>query len=315
METTPLPDDQNLHGDIFEWRLDDGADNILNSLVATTQAEMEMHATARVALLNVLLADPTVDELYWRWMHATPFGRAVYEYIEHLSRTAEATGFASAGELLRNLTNAVDSTITIQARDEADAARIARELQVGVAEASRLLDQIIEACKQLEPEPLVDESVGLVWDEWQLPWPWLALELVDCWMMRMYNIAFNTGSVLEIWVESNEAERPSPAIEFHFEATPDEAISATFHRFLREAIEAVMKPLERAASPLPRGRLTDEAIAARYVGWWYRKTVLKESVRSIADKEDGKRALVRYGIRQAERWLSVSNCVWRDDAA
>jgi hypothetical protein len=315
IEVTRLPDGEDLGASVVDWSFDDGAGNLLDSLAASSQAELEMHVTARAALLNLLSVDPTVDELHWRWMHATSFGRAIYEFIEHLGRTAEATGFANAGELLGVLRGAVDGCITVRAEDEAVADRISRSLSAGAAEAGRLLNKVIHAIKELEPDPLAEEAIGLVRDEWQLPLPWLAMDLLRCWMVRMWNIAFGTSSVVELWVEPDGWDAPAPTVDFRFEATPGETTAEAFVRFWREAIDAVMKPLQAAAAPLPRGRLTDDAIAERYVEWWYRRRVLKESVRSIADKIDGKRSLVRYGIAQVERWLSVANCVWKDDQA
>lgn len=316
MATTPPPGDQDPDASTDDWDFGGDADGLLDSLAAATEAEMEMHLTARVALLNLLQVDPAVDELHWRWMHSTAFGRAVYEFVEHLGRTAEAVGLPNAWELLMLLKGASeDGTITVQAADEADAERIARVFDGAVVEANRLLDDLIAASTNLDLTPLADDAIALVRDTWRLPWPWVADDLLRSWALRMVQIAFGTQIIVDYWVESDGSARPAPAIDFRFETGEGETVADAFLRFGRQMLDAVLGPLEAAAAPLPRGRVTDARVAQRFVEWWYRRKVLEESIRSIADKDDGKRAHVRYGIAQAERWLSVSNCVWKDDDA
>jgi hypothetical protein len=298
-----------------EWRLDE-AHGFLNELAGSTEAEMWMHAVARAALLNLLVSDPTVDQLFWRWMHMTRFGRAVYELVEQFGRCAEAFGMGNAYEFTRFRKNTpADGMITIQAADASEADRISDSLSASVAEVDRLLDELIESSNDLDPTQLADEAVILVRDEWKLPWPWLANELIHAWFLIMHNCAFGARSTINYWIESDELQRPAPAIDFHFMTKPAETISDSYQRFLNELSQRVIVPFQVAAAPLPRGRVTDELVAARYVEWWYRKNILRESIRSIADKDDGKRSLVRYGIRQAKRWLSVANCAWKEQDA
>jgi hypothetical protein len=288
----------------------------LNALHASTEAEHHMHALARVALLNLLSTDPTVVRRHSKWMHATRHGRAVFEFVEQFGRCAETLGLENAGAFMQLVKSApADGMVTIQAEDESDAEHISKTINAQVARANELFDEVVESSGCFESEFITDEAITLVRDEWKLPWPWVANELVRLWILRMHSLTYGIRFTQVCWAESDPLDRPAPSAEFTFASKPDETIRQALERFLRETKTTIVHPFVEASAPLPKGTKTREAIAVRYVEWWYRKNILAESIRSIAGKDDDKRALVRRGIRRAELWLNVSNCVWKDQAA
>ncbi len=82
------------------WEINDEASRVLNSLNAETLSEQQMHACARVALLNLLASDNTIDHIHWTRMHTTEFGRAIFNFVEQLDQCAKTLKLENAGAFL-----------------------------------------------------------------------------------------------------------------------------------------------------------------------------------------------------------------------
>ncbi len=294
-----------------EW--EDDIPPVAGGLIGETLADLEMHAEARAVLLNLLVRDPTVTSLFDRWIDATPVGRLACQLGEHLHLTACTAGFPTVHDLMKALDSVTNDILTIplDVADEAEAARVAQTVRDLLAEGENLFDAYVTAVGDLETTPLFDEVAVLVRDEWRLPWPWLAWELLRFWLNWLSSAPFGKRHVVNFWTEPNDLGQPGPTITFA--TRPGESIVDAMQR----AIDEVFTPLEEAAqaAQLPTGRRTNPEIVQRYTEWWYRHRILGDSMRTIAEKDEGKRKLVRHGIGQAERWLGIVNATWKDEAA
>ncbi|MDP9368576.1 MAG: hypothetical protein M3Q03_09935 [Chloroflexota bacterium] len=307
-----MPDLPDGNVDLDEEWMED-IPRVAGGLIGETRADLQMHAKARAALLNLLLLDPTVTAVFDRWTDATSIGRLARRLEEHLKRIASTAGFANGQELMRAVKAAGGDTFTVRftVADQAEADRVSRPLSDLVREADELLDALLAALPGFDAAPLFEEAVALVRDGWRVPWPWLAWELVRCWTLWLSSAPFGRTSVVNFWAEPNDLGQPAPTITF---ATKT---GESLGDAMRRALDEVFAPLEAAAqaAQLPTGRRTNPEIVQRYTEWWYRHRIRGESVRSIAGKDEGKRKLVRHGIAQAERWLGIVNSTWKDAAA
>ncbi len=82
--------------------------------------------------------------------------------------------------LLAALRDATDGTFTLplDMADDVGAERVFRSVQGLLEEAADLFGSLAAAKAGFDAEPLSVEAVALVRDEWKLPWPRLAWELV-----------------------------------------------------------------------------------------------------------------------------------------
>jgi hypothetical protein len=276
-----------------------------DGLHGATEAEHAMHAIARAALMKLLLTDPMVINLFDRWNRETRLGCLATALANHMDKTAQLAGLASRRVL------AEESTLhlKVEADTVTEADTMLCEIERGIDETERLAEELLEALDDRSVPPF-DDVVDLVRDIWGLRWPWIAAELYRAWLLSIGGTVFCQHFEITYHAHVFGWDRPAPEIDVRFATRQGETIADASERFLREIQTAVIVPLKEAAAPLPRGRLTDQETAERYVGWWYRQKIRRESIRSIADKQDDRRRLVRHGIAQAERWLAVSNRVW-----
>ncbi len=286
--------------------------SVASSLIGASLAELQMHGEARAALLKLLLADPTVGALFDRWTLETQVGQLTLALRDHLARTAQTAGFPHVQALLAALRDATDGTVTLtlDVVDGAEAKRVFRTAGELLEEAADLSGALTAAKAGFDAEPLSVEAVALVRDEWKLPWPWLAWELVRWWLGWLEGAPFGLRQEVQFRTESTGWEHPAPALAFR--TTPGESIEDA----LRRCHDEVVAPLEAAAAAarLPNGRRTRSELVRRNTEWWYRRHIRGESLRSIADKDDDKRSLVRHGIEQAHRWLGIAGWRWKDEA-
>ncbi len=294
-----------------EW--EDDIPPVAGGLIGETLADLEMHAEARAVLLNLLVRDPTVTALFDRWTDGTPVGRLACQLAEHLERTTGTAGFDHVQDLMQALESMTGDTLTLplNVADEAEAERISQTVSDLLTEADQLLGAYLAAVQGFDAATLFDDAAVLVRDEWRLPWPWLAWELSRFWLHWLSSAPFGKRHVVNFWTEPNDLGQPAPTITFA--TRPGESIGDAMQR----AIDEVFTPLEEAAqaAQLPTGRRTNPEIVQRYTEWWYRHRILGDSMRTIAEKDEGKRKLVRHGIGQAERWLGIVNATWKDEAA
>ncbi len=305
-----MPDLPNSNLDLNE-KWEDDVPPIAGGLIGETLADLEMHSEARAALLTLLDRDPTVNALFDRWTDETTVGRLASQLGECLERMTRSAGFTSVPELMQAFESVTGNTLTLPltVTDEREAEQVSQMLRDLIREGEELLDALLVAVREFDQVPLFDEVTVLVRDEWRLPWPWLAWELLRCWTLWLSSAPFGQTPVVNFWAEPNDLGQPAPTITFA--TTPGESVGDAMLRALNE----VFAPLEAAAeaAQLPAGRRINPEIVQRYTEWWYRRRIRGESVRSIAGKDDDRRKLVRHGIGQAERWLGMVNWTWKDE--
>ncbi len=287
---------------------------VSGELAGEPAADLDAHRAARAALMTLLMDDPDVDALFERWSDATPFGRAARACGDQLTRMADVAGLESSQDLraiMDIMDEAIEETIPapdwVTTQDEADA--IGRELSDLVPEATVRLDAMIAAVQEIDFDPLVPDAIALVRDRWGLPWPWLAFELIEAWGHAAAADGLGTIGTIRYGVRVDELSAPAPQIAF--ETRPGETIGDLMLRGLEE----VYLRLEEAADAarIRVGRRVELDVVGRYVGWWYRRRIVGESLRSIAGKDDGKRPHVRKGITRAEGWLGAVGWTWADE--
>ena len=290
----------------------DGLPPVAGALSAKSHAELHMHSVARAALMNRLMSDPDVVALYERWAIGTWPGQTTLGFRERLDRAAQAIGRTSWAGLMQETGSEFwrtgEFTVEVDVADDDDPALVRARFDEALDDAARLGEALVAAVEEVDSNAaLWSEAVALVRDRWKLPWPWLAWELVRCWYVCVCDVAFDQRSYIRLQAVSFESDPPAPPLDW----VPGEPLSKAMARLYREAHASV--------DPLPKGKKTAPEIVRRYVDWWYRVKIGKESIRSIggewadstAEGRDDGRKLVAHGIARAEGWLGVASYRWQ----
>jgi hypothetical protein len=179
----------------------------LRRVVGSPQA-IRAHLLARTALLDTLSHDPGVTAAFSECGEVNDLAFRMGELGEHLARRAGLPGRAAL------FTG--DKTVPA-------------EYQALNARYTRLVADAINGLSQ--------RLMTLVYETWQLEWPWLVLDLLEHYQRLLNSIITGEG-----WAGAfGEAPRPAPAL------LPGETVE-TYLRRIRPAL-----PSERASASTRRG--------------------------------------------------------------
>jgi hypothetical protein len=195
---------------------------------------------------------------------------------------------------------------------------------------SFIFKKVVERCNrfwenfnQLRSQ-FIKETIDLVRDELDVPWPTIGVELVMAFVWNQVMSMFGARPHLRIWYEPLDPPAPDDVI-LNFRPNPGETLSLAEQRFESEVerVRAILSAAKALAS-IPQGKIpTDfqreftEGIG-KYARWLYQHRICKRSQRSVAKAYHeghhpgsltdscGCLKLVRHGIKEAERLLSLS---------
>lgn len=295
---------------------------LMHSLAGDTHAINEAHGIARVELLNLLANDETVQSRFAQWSQMSRHGHRTAQIGASLDEIAHLMGypdrFALWAEDAQERLEA--DTLTVEIEDELDPTEIERLQKLPETVSAAIEDMCSSLIEDGELHSAMKDSMRLVREEWKLPWPWLAAELFQMWLYGTTYGALGESFTISHWYEPRQPSDASmPAFSFHFETQDGESIAEAFARLheclIDSAIPAfsnALKEGKQETPTLPPGRRSNSATIRQYVEWLYRSHIHGESIRSIAEGDDG-RSHVRYGIGQAEKWLgAVTYSAWKD---
>jgi hypothetical protein len=254
---------------------------VADELASPTHADTERHALARAVLLTVLLPDPRVRALFETWGRSAGLSTAV-------AALARAVAAVRAAEAARSPD---DHALTPSER------RVVRTLDTALTRFRTRW----EAFRQ-HPVPAPDTFVH---ETLRLPWPWVAVELVDAFRLRL--VARATGVRI---VRGFHGGVQAPPLTLS--TAPGEVVEAVRRR-LQDAEHA----LALATARLPKGRRATHHVA-RNVHWFYRSRVqvppasISQLARAYhqtpghtcATGDD--RKVVQQGCKDAARWLGLT---------
>lgn len=292
----------------YEDRIELGYHPMKDALVGSTHAENVKHVLARLAFMSVMFEDKRVNELWWDWGKYTGLNEAAGKMASAWDQVADAAGVDHRGYVWELLETESDDNVS------------ALENCLGcelVEAANAALDEFVQCMEKLRnhADRLTDEATVFVRDTLQLRWPWLALELIECFGYAVLGFALGRVQRFEGWAEG--IEPVAPDVEIEYKTVPGESLSQAIERLTEsfiEAIEKITKPQDHES--LPRGRIPlDEEVelqdgVGKYARWFYRNRICGESIRHIAVTDEYDRATVRRGINEAERLLGLTQWVF-----
>ncbi|MFQ6029157.1 MAG: hypothetical protein ACE5Q6_16885 [Dehalococcoidia bacterium] len=276
-----------------------------DALAGRTEADNFRHAIVRNAFFWAFWDDEKVQALVSHWAKNTGLEACALRLASAADRLADLMGLESRGELV-NWDDLPDQ-VTI----EEDQVQEAEEI---VAEANAAFEAFTHKLSNLDHAADVwPEAVDFVMDL-GLPYPWLAVELIECSLHAITAAALGLTFRLNSWYEPNSpSEISAPATSMSFQTRAGESVEEALNRLLLE-VHGVMHNLAEAVPP--RGRVPDRTIDAleKYARWFYRNRVKGESIRSIAISDFGdadRRKDVTDGIRRAEKLLDLTQYTFK----
>ena len=274
------------------------------ALAGSTHADNVKHVIARQALIEILIKDERVVDLWWKWGGYTGLNEAAHNLAFAIDQVAVAAGFEDPGSV----------SVLYETGSDDDVGAFQNSLPLELVEGASAADQIFNECiKQLSrhAKRRLQEAVEFVHGTLKLPWNWLALESIQCFQFAL--IGFATGQILrhDAWAEEIDPLAPEIDVEFH--GVPGETVSQALDRLS----ESFLKGFNELRQPykdqsIPRGRVPtdDEAEfnegVGKYARWFYRNCLCGESIRKIGATDGYDRSTVRYGIDEAERLLGLT---------
>jgi hypothetical protein len=278
---------------------------------ATTEADMYRHGSARVELLDCLVADPDVCARLDSWGRAIGLIQASEELARAIEAAAQRVGLRHRSELWGARDR--EPREPFGEAEDAGYTRQVREAGERYLEALTRVDEVLEAATRY-----VRDELGFRWGVW------LAYTL---YVQVIYDANMHILGVERDFAYGYEPYDP-PARDFTwtFANHPGETVSAKQRRFIEEsnAAYAEIQAVPDAHEQMPFGRQRQdlEAKARRNARWFYRRKVRQELIVSIArdhhatrvkDKTCTKtfpgcacRTNVYDGIAEAERVLSLT---------
>lgn len=271
-------------------------------------SDQHRHAIARTAFMRVLLDDARVIAVFEEWGRQTGLTEAATAVGKAGDTVAAATGMTSRAALFEP---------TYQAPRERETAAPFAQFAERLGRYHERIDCATKV-RLVNPTPhhLVQRTLGL-------PWPWVAIELVDSFYRSVHAIATGRVIVRRLWAEPTYPR--APAQGFVFAPSADEPARNARRRFERESAEyrQALLGVERSEAD-GRFRKGCEQIV-RDAQWFYRARVKHpaDSIRVLAQAyhasthgdravsgRTDSRSVVQNGIKRAERLLDLVNCVY-----
>ncbi len=287
---------------------------VRDALAGSSEGENIRHMLVRVAFTNEFRLDERVEALCHEWGVRYGLESPALALAHTLESLAEATGVENRGVLLEKISQLESSEdgnhVLVDPNDRAtvEFANSLSSNQALIDRVDTLADDLLEKFAGVDDRAVASEAVQMV-KSLLLPWPWLAVEIIEAFVFGLWGFAKGQIIVIDQWVE--HPDLPTPHLSFRFRTRSSETISEALVRFVRDAQQFIVRLMEPAVE-FPRGRIpTDfrdeiENGVGRYGRWFYRHRIRGDSINAIARDAVCDRATVRYGLREAERLLSLA---------
>jgi hypothetical protein len=270
-----------------------------------THADNLRHAIVRANFMNLIQSDPRVRDLFSEWSRVTNLGARAAAVARAHHEVLRAAGMKNQAATL------VDHLNNPALRRPA----VVPYVETFLAASEQFLRELQPAKRPpLEPRPTT-----FVRDTLHLSYAWLAYELIDCFFRQLQRQAFGFTEIREYTVVA--LGPPAPRLTFEFQTTGSDSVGEVRARLLSDvtALLQALAPAERR----PRGRRpkrADHAYLANWACWFYRvrvqappSTVAALARDYVTDRARGDehitfagaRRAVQYGIREADRVLSL----------
>src|SRR5215813_1590305 len=255
-----MPNDSG--GDFFARPFVECADQLTGD-----ENQNDAHLVVRAAFLNCLVHDERIKSLFEDWGNRTGLFREAEKIRSSVHALAASCGFEDDLEFVRQF--------FLDGKDPKDDLVDLTQLKNASAGFFTAMNKFGKLCKNSGRE-LGESLLIFVRDDLKLPFPWIPIELVHVFYLRLITREFGFEFEIQFTLRG-----PALSEDFRFEAVADELISEIWARMLSEFEKAVV------ASIAPVGK---ESRAAKnrgqhlekYAEWFYRKKVNKESIRAIA---------------------------------
>ena len=147
---------------------------------------------------------------------------------------------------------------------------------------------------------LVPKPADFVRDVLRPRWPWVAIELIDCFHRTAWFRAFGQRITRQFSVIL-----PAPPTKIVFESRPGESLGEAWTRLNSEFLEAA-RPRISAFKKGKRPGGTETM--ARYARWFYEARIERKSIRSLAAeyRSSDYRSVIQNGVKEAERLLGLT---------
>jgi hypothetical protein len=281
---------------VHDWDVVMETDQVRDALIGKTDADNFRHAIVRNAFFREFWLDEKVQTLVSHWAKTTGLEERALRLADAGDRLAKLAGLDSRG--------ALTYTDELTVADDK------------VQESDTLITEWTAALDDLDSRFTTVKDDAEIWKEaiefvinLGLPYPWLAIELIESTFFAILGIALGEVYRTEIWYEPEPlSEIAAPMVSMSFQTHEGESVEQAVTRLLNEAKETAKKLLE----PVPRpGKIPDRRIPVleRNGCWFYRHKVKGESIRSIAISELGssdRRKDVYDGIKSAEELLKLT---------
>lgn len=279
--------------------MDWGSDDFMperDALIGKTDADNFRHTIVRSAFMWEFWQYPEVEDLVGHWAKITGLEERALRLASSGERLAELVGLDYRGELFDR------EEFTFE--DEK-----VQEFEMALAEYKAALKAFLLRLERPGHAADVGREAKDFVLKLGLPYPWLAIQLIEWSLHAIVGLALGLEFEVEGWYEQMlPSEITAPKITVTFQTREWESVEEALER-LNEAYQgAADKLLEPVAST---GRVPDRTIPAleRNARWFYRNQVKRESIRAIAISDFGtgdRRKDVSDGIRRAKDLLALT---------
>ena len=232
----------------------------------------------------------------WRtWGEYTGLNESASALGWAIDQLAVSAGLEHQGQLRKIYDTGSEAEIAVlEERFSADLVEIADD---ALAEFGLCLGRLFDR------REASDEATVFVRDTLQLPWPWLAAELKECFGDSV--VAFASGRVMGIGAWAEEPLAPEVAMESS--TLPGEIFDQALNRMCESLPEGIVKPSRSSEEGSDdRGIIPADEEAefrdgvGKYARWFYRNRLCGESIRHITQSDHYDPATIRRGIDEAE---------------
>lgn len=275
---------------------------------------MEAHIEVRSRFLELFLGAREVQDALVAWRQMAGLEEPVQAFAAAMHELATAAGYPDASDLV----DALKGDTILVACDPLDDAARAR-LETCWRAAGRATDTFVAAFiayrERESADPQIHQSAQRLVCALDLPWPWLAWEMVTRFEGETTSLPWNV-KLQRFYSAVPAASATTTPVKMSFElpagSDPHKGMAAATaeYRAAMAAMRAQVTPKGRRPGAKERG------ILRRNAEWFYRLAVVRETVVAVAREffatdgyPDGRRKDVRDGEARARRLLEMSP--WR----
>jgi hypothetical protein len=269
---------------------------IRDALIGETEADNYCHTIVRSSFLREFWQDDQVQELVNQWAKKTGLEECVWRLGTAGERLAKLAGLDFRGQLIGQ------SQLDI-AEDQVP------EAEEVIAEFNTAFDALMLRLPPSEHADIVGKEAIEFVKYLGLPYPWLAMELIESALRAIVGFALGLTFHVDVWYKPKPlSEMAAPPTTVSFQTEEGESLEDALTRLYDEFESAVERLLEPVT---PRGKVPQHTLLVleRNARWFYRHKVKRESIRSIAIHEYGssdRRKDVYDGIKRAEELLNLT---------